>query len=186
MGVRWDPKDMKLWSALGLALALLPSPVPAQSMGEAAAKERERRKRAKQAGEAAAPVITEKELKSNRGQLANEPDAAPAARSSPPAAATSSAGTDARAVQEQKWRSRAAQLRARVDSAREQHEYWQAQHVTIGEYYVDEKGRTIARSAEDLQRIVAKAKAALDAAERGLADFEELARRESIPPGWLR
>jgi hypothetical protein len=173
------------------ALLLLPSLALGQSLGEAAAKERERRKKAQESGQAPSPVITEKELNANRGQLANDPDAAPAAAASSRSQSRGSRGAvpdslDARAAQEEKWRSTAAQLRARADRARKEYEYWSSQHLAGGEYFVDENGKKLVGSAESLQGLVANKKAALEVAEKALADFEELARRENIPPGWLR
>ena len=42
------------------------------------------------------------------------------------------------------------------------------------------------RDKEQLQAMVAQAKANMLAAQKALDDLEERARRQSIPPGWLR
>jgi hypothetical protein len=59
-------------------------------------------------------------------------------------------------------------------------------NLVPGYEYQDEKGRTVTRSVDELQRMTAAAKAELDAAEKALADLRERARRAGVPPGWLR
>ncbi len=127
---------------------VLPALVSAQSLGQVAEKEKERRKQHEKTG-AKAPVISEEELKSNKGRLANDP--------SEPGAATP--GTTSTAP------------------------------ITppSGRDVVDTRtGKTLVRDKEQLQRLVAEAKASMVAAQKALDDLEESARRQSIPPGWLR
>ena len=59
-------------------------------------------------------------------------------------------------------------------------------HLSPGEYFVDDQGKVVIRSLGHLRELIAKAKAELDAAEKGLAQLEETARRNNVPPGWLR
>jgi hypothetical protein len=55
-----------------------------------------------------------------------------------------------------------------------------------GYEYVDERGRAVIRSVEELQKLTATAKAELGAAEKALDDLLEEARRANVLPGWLR
>jgi hypothetical protein len=84
------------------------------------------------------------------------------------------------------WRGRVAQARARVDRARQRHQTLAGLNLVPGYEYQDERGRTVISSVEQLQGMTAAAKAELDAAEKALADLLEEARRASVPPGWLR
>jgi hypothetical protein len=161
-----------------LVLVLLPSLAAAQSMGDAAAKERERRRKAREAGEASVPVVTEKELKANPGKLANNPADAPAVPASSPAPTLARGLASTSSAEEESWRGRAAGLRARIDAARQQYESTREREFK-GPYYRGE-------SSEGLRLAVARAKQALEAAEKALQDLEDSARRQGIPPGWLR
>jgi hypothetical protein len=79
-----------------------------------------------------------------------------------------------------------AAARERVARAQERYELWSAQHLAPNEYFVDENGEKIVASAESLRRLIAQAKAELDAATQELGRLEEQARRENVPHGWLR
>ncbi len=162
---------------------VLPALVSAQSLGQVAEKEKERRKQHEKTG-AKAPVISEEELKSNKGRLANDPSepgaATPGTTSTAPI--TPPSGRD-----EQSWRARASQARARVAQATRTYETFNRQYLAPGESFVDTRtGKTLVRDKEQLQRLVAEAKASMVAAQKALDDLEESARRQSIPPGWLR
>jgi len=180
---------MKRWM-IPAFLLLLPSLAAGQSLAEAARKEKERRKRNREAG-VEARVVTEEDLKNASGTLANDPDDAPAVvsgavpkRKAP--GATRDSESRKREDQKELWRKRAAQARARVEKARKTHETLASMHLAPGEYYVDEQGKVLVRSLDHLRELVAKAKTELAAAEKGLEQLEEDARRQSVPPGWLR
>jgi hypothetical protein len=79
-----------------------------------------------------------------------------------------------------------AQAQWRIEDARKVYEYWNSHTLVRGEALVDDKGRTVIGSIEELQGKTAAAKRALAGAERALANLEEEARRAGVPPGWLR
>lgn len=172
----------------------LPSLAWGQSLGEVAQKEKERRKQNEQAG-VKARVVTEEDLKNNKGQLANDPGAASAKSATPtkppqdeslfPEEESRSSGPDRR-QQEASWRARAAQARERIAATKKAYEFLNSQYLAQGERFVDEQGRTVIASVEQLREMIAKAKAAMDAAQKALVDLEESARRQNVPPGWLR
>jgi len=176
-------------------LLTLPSLAWGQSLGEVAQKEKERRKQNEQAG-VKTRVVTEEDLKNNKGQLANDPGAASAKSATPatkpaqgeslfPEEESRSSGPDRR-QQEASWRARAAQARERIAVTKKTYEFLNSQYLAQGERFVDEQGRTVIASVEQLRAMIAKAKSAMDAAEKALVDLEESARRQSVPPGWLR
>lgn len=182
---------MKRAVAVTLALLLLAWSAFADDMAEAARRERERRKKAQEAGQAAT-VVTGDDLRNGKGQLANDPSAAPAASPAPsprPASTAAEPTGDsdaARRASEAQWRSRAALARQRVADWQERYDYWSKQYLAPGEYFVDEDGQKLVGSAENLQKLIARAKARLDEAKKALEDLEAQARRENVPPGWLR
>jgi hypothetical protein len=51
---------------------------------------------------------------------------------------------------------------------------------------VDENGRKLVGNAENLRRLIANAQKNLEIVKQELADLEDEARRENVPPGWLR
>jgi hypothetical protein len=79
-----------------------------------------------------------------------------------------------------------AQAQARRERARKTYEGLTRMYLVNGEYYVDARGRTVIGSVEQLQRLTARAKAELEAAEKAVETLEEQARRAGVPPGWLR
>ena len=83
-------------------------------------------------------------------------------------------------------RLRTAEARERIAVTKKTYEFLNSQYLAQGERFVDEQGRTLIGSVEQLRAMIAKAKAAMDAAEKALVDLEESARRQNIPPGWLR
>ncbi len=84
------------------------------------------------------------------------------------------------------WRERVAAATARVQTARARYDAVKDMSLAPGQAFVDRNGRAVVRSPDHLQRIVANARAELDAADKALEDLLEAARREGIPPGWLR
>jgi hypothetical protein len=173
---------------LPACLWLLPALATGQTLAEAARKEKERRKRNQEAG-VETRVITEKELKSAGGTLANDPGDPPTvvAGSTPGAQeAAEGAELEDREDHEELWRKRAAQARSRVEEARQAHETLASLHLSPGDYFVDDQGKVVIRSLDHLRELIAKARAELDAAEKGLEQLEETARRSNVPAGWLR
>lgn len=180
--------------AVALAVVCVAGSALAQDMAEAARRERERRKKAQEAGQASA-VVTNDELKTTKGALANDPGAAaaPAAsevrkarRVAPKSESAIPDSNQDRREAEQQWHERAAQLRGEIESWQERHDYWSSLYLAPGDYFVDDEGRKLVGSPENLQKLIAGAKARLDEARKALADLEDQARRENVPPGWLR
>jgi hypothetical protein len=200
---------MRAWT-VG-ALLLVPALALAQSLGEAARKEAERRKQSQASGKAT-KVVGQEDLEAARDKRVREtgreaPASSPSAPSPAPSpAADSGASPDAsaspadesdraseldrerenRAAEEARWRQRAAQAIARLDHAQRVYDAVKGHRLVPGEYLVDSQGKAIATSPEELQRIVAQAQEEYEAAQKAYDDLIEAARREGVPPGWLR
>ena len=187
-------------------MLLVPGLVLAQSLGDAARKEAERRKKTEASGEKPR-VIGESDLQEaneEREREAEEPVdslSAPQAEASPPPkgkrpqarstpSATNTAQLDRERAQrereEQTWRRRWADANRRLEQARARYESIKDVYLPPGQYLVDRNGRVTIRSPEQLQRMVAEAKAEFDSAQKALDDLTEEARHEGVPPGWLR
>ncbi len=172
---------------------LVPSLAVAQSLGDVAQKEKERRKKIQHAG-GSSKVVTEEELKANHGSLANDPKAQPAttpSQSSVPKPAaptpppTTTPAPDPR-EQEESWRHRVAEAQARLAKAREHYDLLNGLTLGPGDSYVDENGKPLITSLEQLRKLIAEAKVEVDAAQKALDDLLETARQQGVPPGWLR
>jgi hypothetical protein len=171
---------------------LLPVASGAQGLGDASKKEKQRRETGKAAP---AKTYTQEQLlelppvaNEGAGSASEESAAAPAAPPpklgpTPPAAGDEES---ARNRDEERWRVRVAAARARVDKAHQAHETLSGMNLVPGYEYVDDKGRTVIGSVKELQKLTARAKAELTAAERALEALLEEARRANVPPGWLR
>jgi hypothetical protein len=174
---------------VGLAVLALLVPVvtAAQSLEDAAQKEKERRKKVQQSG-ASSTVIGDEALKSNRGTLANDPKAPPAVTSSkdPAAKASPTPALPDRRQEEAAWRSRVAQAEERLSEARKRYEMLNGLSLVSGEYYVDEDGKPLVTSLEQLRKMIGQAKEQVDAAQKSLDSILESARQQGVPPGWLR
>lgn len=183
-----DREDGMRLKGKALLLLLVPAVAAAQSLGDAAQKEKERRRKA-QHSSAPSPVITIEELKSNRGSLANDPKAAPAAgpQASPKrdGTAPTPAPVDPRR-DEESWRSRVGEAEAKIAEAKKRYDTLNGLSLVGGEYYTDENGNPMITSLEQLRRMIATAKAQMDAAQKALDDLLESARQQGVPPGWLR
>jgi hypothetical protein len=169
-----------------LVIAGLAASAAGESLGDAARKEAERRRRNREAGVKARAFS---DADAPRPDPSASPSAAPGAGVPVPPALETPAGPDAsdeRARQEQVWRSRWAAAVARRDHAKKMYEYYKELWLAPGEYYVDDKGRKVIGSTQQLQGMVARAKADWDAAEKALGDLEDDARRAGALPGWLR
>ena len=176
---------MRFAATVILMAALTASFTSAQSLGDAAQKERERREKLKEKGESST-VVTSDELKTNKGNLANDPKAASAPPGAAPVRAARPTPEPDRQVREEEWRRRMTLAREQVAKWERYHEYWSSQYLAPNEYFVDENGRKQVGSAENLRRLIADTKANLDRAKAELVALEEQARRENVPPGWLR
>ncbi|MBN2368966.1 MAG: hypothetical protein JXO72_00595 [Vicinamibacteria bacterium] len=191
---------MSLFCSLYVTIILaVPTLAIGQSLAEIARKEAERREKKKEQG-VAARVVDENELEQARIARDRESGDVDTDASKTPAAHTTPAETDAtlsprgqssndesarRRKQETEWRSRAAQAEARIETSKKRYEQLQSMYLAYGEYYQDSKGQVIA-SPEQLQAMTARAKADLEAAEKALEDLRDSARRQGVPPGWLR
>jgi hypothetical protein len=183
---------------LPLVLALLPAPGSAQSLGAAARKEEERRQKNKEKG-VKAPLFDDSKI-AKKDAASPTPAASPgtAAAGAAPAAPVpatpetsyESGGSDAEAEQrkrqEEMWRSRMIQARARRDTAKRKYDYVSELSLSAGESYVDDDGRVVIRDLDHLREMIAKARAEYEAAEQAIVDLEDSARRAGALPGWLR
>jgi hypothetical protein len=173
---------------VAVLLLCLPSLAAGQSLGEAARKEAERREKNKKAG-VKAKSYTDQDLPASGtkppagapGEPADTPVSTPQRESS-----EVEDESESRAQAEAQWRERLAELTARRDKARTLHEELSKLWLVGGERYVDDKGRVVIASLDDLRTKIARAKERWDAAEKALEDLHEEARRAGIPPGWLR
>ncbi len=181
-----------------LLIVLAPVLVSGQSLSDVAQKERERRQKLKVSG-ASAQVITEEALKTNKGSLANDPGAAqpspppttePGAASSAVRAASPTPRPPAAAgptvVSEQEWRGRAAETRRRIAERQRRYDYVSSLRSGPGESFLDETGKRVVASPENLAQAFAAAQLQLDAARKDMEDLQEAARRANVPPGVLR
>lgn len=175
-----------MWrGTLALMLLLVPVLAVGQSLGDVARKEKERREDNRKRGEKPTLVIGE----IGQTEEGEEPTpvlgtAASHEQQAEPEQRTSNE-TD-RAQQEMEWRRRSSEARERIKEARRQHELLSKLHLTTGAYYVDENNDPVVTSVEQLQTMVAKAKAELDAATEARRKLREDARRSNVPPGWVR
>jgi hypothetical protein len=179
-----------------LAVLLGTSTLGAQSLGEAAAKEQERRKKAGSA--AKAPVITEDELRNAKGanvsnavgeRAASEasPGKEPASGRPSPATAASDEGA------QEGRRARADQLKESLRSAQEavhiaEQRVAEAQRQAdfVDRMPINSYTRHGATIREQRRAALAQEQQRLKAARARLDSLETQARRERIPPGWLR
>ncbi len=174
-------------AAIVVVLVAVPAAAFAQGLGDASKKEKQRK--AKSA--TTAKTYTEEGLQ-DLDPVANEEDAKRPAES--PAAVSRRSSTprrrsgerSSRLEEEEKWRARVREAQARVAEERAVYEHWARQSLVPGYELVDEDSRIVAGTVEELQAITARAKARLEAAEKALEDLRERARREGVPPGWLR
>jgi hypothetical protein len=171
---------------LSLALVLgVAAPASSQTLGEAAKKEKERRE-AKKGTETR--VITEEELKQADGKgVALPPSGAKAASPSPGSSSRRvvRVATDADAAgdvpsADADLRQRASSLRSRMTSCQGD--------VASAEKALRTAEQTAWRagSSNSATSLVEEAKSRLEGAKRRCDEIEDEARRQGIPPGYLR
>jgi hypothetical protein len=164
------------------------------SLADAAKKEAERREKAKKAG-AATRTLTEEDLASAKGTLANTP----AGKGSP--APTTAGGKDHPGMRvtevpdeaptegargEDYWRGRVGAARARVEGAQRRLDALQAM-IRFGQPgQRGENGRITIYSAQDMKAMADSAAAELAAAQAELETVLEDGRHAGALPGWLR
>jgi hypothetical protein len=164
----------------------------AQSLGEVAKKEKKRREKNQDHG-TKVHVVGEDEVSTldkeptDPEELAEEQTLDSSLRPSGGRSdkASNPAQSDRR-QQEAEWRARVSELKSRLSEAKERLEFLSGLHLIPGEYYVDENGRPVITSLDQLRNMVAEAKTELDAAQKAMDDLREEARKKGVPPGWLR
>jgi hypothetical protein len=170
---------MRAWWSVVVASAIAAS-ASAQSLGEAARKEAERRNANKAAG-VKARSFTDTDLPAAPDEEAADASAGPwsanegsSGSSVPPSPrrGTEAAPSD-RDQQEESWRKRMTDARTRVELLQQRRDLLAGQWLPPG-------------LAGGLQARVAAAEKALAAAKQKLLDLEESARKQGVPPGWLR
>lgn len=176
--------------ALGVsvvALLAVPTAGLSQGLGDASKKEKQRKTEAT----ATAKTYTEDDLQ-KLDPVANEEEAKRPVASSSVATRRSTSSRrrpeerSDRADEEEKWRARVADAKARVAEEQAVYEHWAGLSLVPGYALVDSNKGLVAGSVEELQALTARAKARLEAAEKALESLHEQARRAGVPPGWLR
>jgi hypothetical protein len=182
-----------------VALLGMPSLLPSQDLADAARKEKERRSKVQAAG----GTLTDDDLKTTKGRLANDPSQAPVPPADPasksrgaasptptptiqpsqPAGATPQAAPTTMLsnapANEAAWRGRSRWLHGEVRRLAKEVSDLDGK-ATGSANGVATSDRTAA--LQDLEQ----AKANLERARKALADFEEGARRAGVPMAWLR
>ena len=177
-----------MWrGTLALMLLLVPVLVVGQSLSDVARREKERREENRKRGEKATLVI------GDIGHTEEGEDPTPVLGTAEPreqaqtkARSERTSDEGDRKQQEMEWRRRSSEARERIKEARKRYELLSKLHLTTGAYYVDENNKPIITSVEQLQSMVAQAKAELDAATEARRKLREDARRSNVPPGWVR
>jgi hypothetical protein len=171
----------------GLALTLVaafawpPAQAAGQSLAEIAAKEKQRRKGA------AAKTYTNSDLEKKGGPP--KPTAEAAKPTEPEPTPTSS-----RASEEITWRARASSLREAVLSAERRIPELQAELEALNldmqpnpsDAFDPSRLQKREAAKTALRQRIEEAEKALERARQAVLDLEEEARRQSVPPGWLR
>jgi hypothetical protein len=200
---------MRGWS-WAIALVLVLAPVAgAQSLGEAAA--REKAKRDKRGKATPAPSYTDSDLKDpSKPDKDKEKDGGENTTATPPGATNTGSGEggsrpastategasgyapSVSAGDEAIWRARAHDQREAIRSAEKAIQAAQDRLNAL----MSDRDVTMTQDPNRLQTVEAQkneARAAIDAgrlglaeAQKGLQDLEAEARRNNVPPGWLR
>ncbi len=185
---------MRTWGWI-LCLLALPALASGQSLAETAQKEQKRREKLHKEG-VAARTVTDDDLSSANGELANQPGAASEAekpleeKASGPAgrvkASPKRAEERERERKEDYWRARVAQARRRLAVAEARYRDLDRQ-IRIGQpLQYDENGRRVIYSQQQMKMMADAAEAELAEARKALDDLLEEARHAGALPGWLR
>lgn len=170
---------------------MLPAMATAQSLGELAKKEKKRRDKNKEEG-VQVRVVSEREVstvtsdENDLTEASEDEESVGATPTEEPSALSPGQSASDRREEELSWRGRVSEARARLEAAQQRYDSLAGLHLSTGEYYVDENGRPVITSLDQLRRMVAEAEAELGAARKALDDLLEGARRAGVPPGWLR
>jgi len=185
---------MNSWRAL-LCLLALPALAGAQSLGDTARKERDRREKLRQTG-ASSRELTEADLATTKGQLANDPNAEAAQTGSGEVSqkgrATTSgqqrtgSGAISSESGEEYWRDQVAVARSRVAEADRRNLALQRQILFGQPVRYDANGKKVIYSIHTMKKRADAAAAELAAAKQELEDVLEEGRRAGAQPGWLR
>ncbi len=192
-----------------ILLTLLVPPVHSQSLGDAAAREKAKRQKK---GPSSAPVMTDEDLKATRppGQKGQPPDSGAGASSG----SSTGEGSGSRSGERREGERREGERReGESSSTAGTQALWQerarAQHAAIAaaekaiQANQDRLNRLMAdlepvalgdpNRLQTIERMKAETRQALDQAQlqraeaqKALQDLEEEARRNNVPPGWLR
>jgi hypothetical protein len=184
-----------MWRRLSLVVLVSAIPVllMGQSLSDVAKKEKKRRENNREKG-VKVRVVEEGEVSTEKTDTdpSDEPtkDAEVAGSAIDPFTdekkPPKESSRSERQQQEAEWRARLGELKSRLNAAKERYEFLSGLHLTPGEYYVDENGRPLITSLEQLRQMVSQAKTDLDAAQKAMDDLKEEARKAGVPPGWLR
>jgi hypothetical protein len=180
------------WS-LALCLLAIPGLALGQSLGDVARKERQRRERP---GEnvPVSRTLTEDDLATTRGRLANDPgepvagtqEVQETSRSAESPAPVVAAASPSPTSQEAYWRGRARQARDRVAAADRRYRSL-LRMIQYGQPLMfDANGRRVIDSAQAMKARADRAESELHAAEKALENLADEARRAGALPGWLR
>jgi hypothetical protein len=150
-------------------------------MGEAAVKEARRRAQVRANGVHAS--YTDQDLKSTGkasgtqyGMRADAPEAVPSPSPAPASRTQMDSTFELRRIAEASWRRQAQEARDRLERAR-------GAYDSVKDQWRNPTSRC---SLTTLQGRVEQTRRELAAAQKGLDDLEQSARRAGVPPGWLR
>jgi hypothetical protein len=185
---------MLSWGTL-VCLVILPSLTVGQSLGDAARKERERRDRVRETG-ARIRTLTEEDLATTKGALANDPKAQPTrvesgessqrGGSTTPRGPSAAGPEEASSKNEEHWRRRIAEVRAHLEEAQRRNDAIQRM-IRVGQpARYDANGGRVMYSIHQLKQMADVAAAELASAQAALENVLEEGRRSGVPPGWLR
>ena len=175
-----------------VSLAVAGRPVYAQSLGDLSKQEEERQKNIKKP----AKVYTNKDLSAPPAtSVAPAEPAAPAAPPAPAAAAgdnkpKDAAKDDGPAKDQKYWSERKKQLDAKLERDKVLADAMQSRiNGLSADFAARSDPAQRAQIERDRQRAVAELdglQKAIKADQKALADFDEEARKASVPPGWIR
>jgi len=171
------------WAVLGMAVW-----VSAGSVEDAARREQERRKKLVEAQGKQSHVIDAEIV---RTATPPDPRARPVATEAPEATPAESEAepelddSARRKKDEARWRQRVAAAKERIEYAQKQVDWAEKLWLGFGDTIVDTKGKVIAESPADVEKLRVQARAELAASHANLERVLEEGRRAGVPAGWL-